>query len=151
MRLIKYFTIILVIFSTFSLSAGELTLSVDEEAGGGYVNLGTCKIHLKNTNTLTGKVRIRFNYDIYGKNFEKGSFAIQDGYNIKKVLLADVKELRLAFIHWPFKGKIMIKTKNGKEYPLKYYIVSREPVQIITKKRDVLNLDFSKFTFIERL
>lgn len=153
MKLIKGFMAILIILSASlqSLSATRLSLSIDEDLNGGYVDLGECKIHLKNNNKLLGKVRIRVNYEVYGKNFVKGYFLIQQGYKAKKVSLSNVREVRLGFIHWPCKGKIMIKTNEGKEYPLKYYVVSREPIQIITKKRGILNLRFHKFKYIERI
>jgi hypothetical protein len=115
----------------------------------GWVNLGKCIIHLKNKNKLTGKVRMRFNYPVYGKNYSKGYFFIQSGYDKNKIALKKVKIIRLDHIKYPFKGKIMLTTFSEKEYPLKHYIVSRAPIQFIGPTKGILSLRFRVIEKIE--
>ncbi len=115
----------------------------------GWVSLDNCIIHLKNGNKLIGKVRMRFNYPIHGINYKKGFFLIQKDYNVQKLSLKNVKKIRLDHVRYPYKGKIVLTAKSGKEYPLKNYIVSREPIQYISPK-GILSLRFRVIKFIER-
>ena len=152
----KKITIILLIFSCIllfsqSLLSDDLENELETESlDTGWVNLGICIIHLKNKNKLTGIVRMRFNYPVYGKNYIKGYFFIKQGYDLKKLSLRKVKKIRLDHVRYPYKGKIMLTSFDGKEYPLKNYIVSREPIQFSSKNRGIINLRFRLIKFIER-
>lgn len=153
MKFEKIFCIVTIIFLSISINAftaNNLSFDADGEYEMSYTNLGRCIIYLKNGNKIKGNVRMRFNFPQLGENFKDGKFNIQTGYNKKHVLLTNVKELRLAYIKWPYKGKIMLKLKNGKELPLKNFIVAREPIQLMTKNRGVLNLRFKVIVKIER-
>ena len=136
-----FFILILLVGNAAGYSAQGVDFDAAESAiDADFVNLGKCKVFLKNNNVLEGTVRMRLNFPVYGKNFVNGKFFIQNGYPKSEVQLSEVDEIRLYQVLYPFRGKIMIKCTDGKEYPLKFFIVSREPVQIASQAGGVINL-----------
>ena len=132
-------------------SAREIDLdAVEAGIDTDFVNLGKCKVFLKNSNVLIGKVRMRFNFPVYGKNYVNGKFYIHTGYPRTDIALSEVDEIRLGQVLYPHRGKIMIKSTEGKEYPLKYFVVSREPIQLISgTRRGVVNLRLNTINYIK--
>lgn len=141
----------IMIVSSGLYSAREIDLdAVEAGIDTNFVNLGKCKVFLKNGNVIEGKVRMRFNFPVYGKNYVDGKFLIHTGYARADIALTEVAEIRLGQVLYPHRGKIMIKSIDGKEYPLKYFIVSREPIQLISgTRRGVVNLRLNTINYIK--
>ncbi len=141
----------IIIVSSVLYSLREIDLdAVEAGIDSNFVNLGKCKVFLKNGNVIEGKVRMRFNFPVYGKNYVNGKFLIHTGYSRTDIALKEIAEIRLGQVLYPHRGKIMIKSTDGKEYPLKYFVVSREPIQLVSAtRRGVVNLRLNTINYIK--